>query len=219
MGQELPGAGRLSCDLQQQEGGSLFPSVPIQVPKRQTAQEEDHGLARKPDPWVTAKATKRKQQVTVIADSHGAFSAAARLAVLKVQLFASGPNPECCSGTLTAHLAIANIIYCPPTWPQRCCQVIFSRPELTTGAQRQWWMTPGVNVINNRAQVLIQGEGFPRANKHPVESTSDYMAAGRTSALTILRSFEKQSAWERQDVFGNANNLCQWACLTLRSSN
>lgn len=26
----------------------------------------------------------------------------------------------------------------------------------------------GVSIINNRAQVLIQGEDFPRANKHPV---------------------------------------------------
>lgn len=76
-------------------------------------------------------------------------------------------------------------------------------------------MTPGVNVINNR----VQGKGFPRANKHPVGSTSDYMAAGRTSALMTLGSFKKQSARERQDLVDNANHHCQQACLIMRSPN
>lgn len=90
-------------------------------------------------------------------------------------------------------------------------EVIFSRPELTTGAQGQCWTTPGANGINNRAQVLIQGEGFHRANKHPVGSTGVHMAAGRTSALMTSGSFKKQSAGERHDLFGNANQHCQQA--------
>lgn len=54
-------------------------------------------------------------------------------------------------------------------------------------------MTPGASVIHNRAQILIQGEGFP--NKHPVGSTSDYGAAGRTSTLMTLGPFEKHRTY------------------------
>lgn len=59
--------------------------------------------------------------------------------------------------------------------------------------------------------MLIQGEGFHRANKHPVGSTGVHMAAGRTSALMTSGSFKKQSAGERHDLFGNANQHCQQA--------
>jgi len=106
-----------SWDLPQQEQYTLFPWVPTLVLRSHTAAAKERGeeeqvlsgLASGPDPRGTASVTKRKQWVTVTADSQGdeGFCTAARLAVLKGLLLAHGPSLECCRGTLTAHVAIA----------------------------------------------------------------------------------------------------------------
>lgn len=207
MGQELPRGGRLRLWLQQQEGGSLFPPVPVWVPKNKQHRNKFYQV------WHMdhkAKATKREQQETVTAGSHEA-SAQQLDWLSQNSALASGSKSECyrethgLSGCWKYHLL--PIYLATTTLPE----VIFSRPDLTTGAQGQCWTTPGANGINNRAQVLIQGEGFHRANKHPVGSTGVHMAAGRTSALRTSGSFKKQSAGERHDLFDNANQHCQQA--------
>lgn len=124
----------------------------------------------------------------------------------------SGPNPQCYR---------TNSYGSSGCWKYRVTHLLGDHDTSKSDLQqtRANYGSTGVHVINNRAQVLIQGEGFPRANKHPVWSTLDYMAAGSTSALMTLGSFEKQSAQERQDQCDNRNHHYQQACLIMRSSN